>query len=103
MMKYLLIFVAVLIFLLLLLGCENPAAVDLGFQQQQQQQRTTTTIKKTGAGQCVVYVAYEDLGKWFDTHVEIRIDALSAVDKTGHGSTTGFIVVYTPMPTSLPR
>lgn len=86
-MRYLFVFVSMLV----LSGCINPAQ-DLGFQT-----KTGENISaKLSSGQEVTYVEYEKFGAWLASHRSIHIDSLASVDKNGHGSTSGYMIVYTP-------
>lgn len=51
-------------------------------------------VYKNDHGQTVVTVLYEDISKWLQTNKDKKIVAMSAVDKTGYGSTTAFMIVY---------
>ena len=46
-------------------------------------------------GQCVVTIGRDDFNQWLNSHAGIiKIVSISSVDFSGHGSTTGFMVVY---------
>lgn len=82
-------------FALFLVGCEDEdqlksltkpktaEAVDLG----------PDTIS-TKAGQYVAAVKFDDFNAWIYAHQEFRIVSICPVDRSGHGKTTGFMIVF---------
>lgn len=90
------------IFLLFLLaGCSPSVEKGMHFSTEVAEKSTapaTTEFHSTidlDCGQHVKYVEYSTLGIWLkDRQEKITIVSICPVDRSGYGSTTGFIVVY---------
>lgn len=61
----------------------------------------TAEIENLGAdtialksGQFVASVKIDDLNSWLYARQEYRIISICSVDRTGHGNTTGFVIVF---------
>lgn len=86
-MKYL-----ILLSLLFFCGCtEDPITKET---LSDNDVKIPTTTVKIESGQDLTIVDYYEFQKWLDKNKSIFIYSISPIDRTGHGRTSAFIIVY---------
>lgn len=82
-----------IICILIAVGCEVPKR-DLGFEKEQNFV-VSSSIVELDNNQKIDYVDYSKFNKWINSHLNITIQAIASVNRSGYGATSGFLIVYT--------